>query len=418
MNGREDYAVSNARGSLPVASGSTGPTPYIMGVMDPALQNVGPLPHVMSGPVPNPWPPSRAASQIVQDRSRMGPPYPGATPYAYVPRTVGPAPAQYPYPGLPPPPNAPIQDFLAYLFSPDPSQVNEAVGATAAQTQEYILARRRLQEPEYRIEYVRHTEQSLSHSTDRFSRRFATELIEVYFQVYHPRVPIVNPTRFRAQFREALYGPQKDRNGLSSTSSSFDGPPVKRARADESGPVSASSSFDSIATTSTAATASTSHSAPASTPATPITSSSLRPIHRPLLACLLAWGSKFSDHALLVMDRRQVSREASPLRSNISRLLVDRAREIAEQEKVFRVAKPENVVVCLLMEPVQPLQSCEFVPFFFWGMRAQFLILSHLVRPGYGPARHQMPLEQCSHPTPRGTRRKPPSCEPSSRRPA
>lgn len=61
------------------------------------------------------------------------------------------------------------------------------------------------------------------------------------------------------------------------------------------------------------------------------------------------------------MDRQQVSREGNPnpLRSNISRLLVDRAREVAEQEKVFRIAKPENVVVCLLMEPVQPLQSCK-----------------------------------------------------------
>jgi hypothetical protein len=61
------------------------------------------------------------------------------------------------------------------------------------------------------------------------------------------------------------------------------------------------------------------------------------------------------------MDRQQISREGNPnpLRSNISRLLVDRAREVAEQEKVFRIAKPENVVVCLLMEPVQPLQSCK-----------------------------------------------------------
>lgn len=53
---------------------------------------------------------------------------------------------------------------------------------------------------------------------------------------------------------------------------------------------------------------------------------------------------------------------AAPLRSNISRLLVDRAREIAEMDKVFRVAKPENVVVCLLTEPLQPLQSCESGP--------------------------------------------------------
>lgn len=184
-------------------------------------------------------------------------------------------------------------------------------------------------------------------------QRFATELLEVYFQVYHPRVPIVNPTRFRNQFREALYGVGKDKGGLNGSSNgNGDGvPPAKRARAgDESGLNSANTSFtENIASTLSAAnTSSTS-------------TTSLRPIHRPLLACLLAWGSKFSDHALLVMDRQQVSREGGPTpsRSNISRLLVDRAREVAELEKVFRVAKPENVVVCLLMEPVQPLQSCK-----------------------------------------------------------
>lgn len=175
--------------------------------------------------------------------------------------------------------------------------------------------------------------------------------MEVYFQVYHPRVPIVNPTRLRAQFREALYGALKERNGVNGGVA--DGAPSsKRMRSgDENGIASANSSFtESIASTISAASTNAT-----STP-------SLRPIHRPLLACLLAWGSKFSDHALLVMDRQQVSRETAPtpLRSNISRLLVDRAREVAEQEKVFRVAKPENVVVCLLLEPVQPLQSCEF----------------------------------------------------------
>lgn len=204
-------------------------------------------------------------------------------------------------------------------------------------------------------------------------RRFATELLEVYFQVYHPRVPIVNPTRFRSQFREALYGvptAKEHRAGLNnSAGNSADGtlPPSKRLRtSDENVPGSTNSSFtESVAGTVGAATApaSTGSNGSTSLPG-PGSSGSQRPIHRPLLACLLAWGSKFSDHALLVMDRQQVSREGNPnpLRSNISRLLVDRAREVAEQEKVFRIAKPENVVVCLLMEPVQPLQSCKLYP--------------------------------------------------------
>lgn len=151
-----------------------------------------------------------------------------------------------------------------------------------------------------------------------YTLRFATELLEVFFQVYHPRAPVVNPSRFRAQFREALF------------------------------PSSSSSSRK------------------------------IRPIHRPLLATLLAWGSKFSDHNLLVLDRhRQAHRSPHAISSRvdpaavadsststtprgtsiISRLLVDRAREVAEQEKVFRVAIPENVIVCMLLEPLQPLQS-------------------------------------------------------------
>ncbi len=160
-----------------------------------------------------------------------------------------------------------------------------------------------------------------------FALRFATELLEVFFQVYHPRAPVVNPSRFRTQFKEAIF------------------------------PSSSSSVSDSRSNSSLRKT---------------------RPIHRPLLATLLAWGSKFSDHNILVLDRHRhahrtphaMSSRVDPAAvadssasstprgtSIISRLLVDRAREVAEQEKVFRIAAPENVIVCLLLEPLQPLQS-------------------------------------------------------------
>jgi hypothetical protein len=195
----------------------------------------------------------------------------------------------------------------------------------------------------------------------------------VYFQVYHPRVPIVNPTRFRNQFREALHR---------STSQSLpDSPsPPKRTRfSEDSGSLSTSPANGAAGTSATG-------------------SGEAKPLHRALLACLIAWGSKFSDHALLVMDRQQsqnrsrsqshsqaqsqstdlqesslspptipssrlngssASHLGGPLLSNISRLLVDRAREIAELDKVFRVATPDNVVVCLLSEPLQHLPSCK-----------------------------------------------------------
>lgn len=165
--------------------------------------------------------------------------------------------------------------------------------------------------------------------------RFATELIEVHFQVYNTRVPVVNPTRFRAQFREAFFP--------------------------SSPPLSANPNAGATSNTS---------------------NTTVAPIHRPLLAAVLAWGSKFSDHTLLVLDRQdgaqQVPNDSAAYkhthtnnhsngasgmhsqRSTISRLLVDRAREVAEQEKVYRVATAENIVICILLEGLQSTPSCEF----------------------------------------------------------
>lgn len=156
---KEELGVSNTRGT-PGSGSSTSAFP--IPIMDPVLQSSQPLPnvsptttHIGTGPMPSPWPPSRATSQLLHERSQQSrgiPPHPGAVPYQY-PYSVRPPPfsqinPQYPYPGLPPPPNAPIQDFLAYLFAPDPSQPAEFSG----QAQEYLHARRRLLEPEYRVE--------------------------------------------------------------------------------------------------------------------------------------------------------------------------------------------------------------------------------------------------------------------------
>jgi hypothetical protein len=157
----------------------------------------------------------------------------------------------------------------------------------------------------------------------------------VYFQVYHPRVPVVNPTRLREQFGESL-------RRSSTTKKGNYGHPFLRNTIDKfSGTVSDSTQV--------------------------LTS---KPIHRPLLAIIIAWGSKFSDHDLLVKDRQQAHYDSSTggysklstytRSSSISRLLVDRAREVAEQEKVFRIPSPQNVVCCILLEPLQPLQSCRF----------------------------------------------------------
>jgi hypothetical protein len=81
-------------------------------------------------------------------------------------------------------------------------------------------------------------------------------------------------------------------------------------------------------------------------------SAALRPLPPALLATLIAWGAKFSEHPILVQDRK-----TSPGgRSRIARLLLHRAREVAEGEKVHRVPSPENVVISMLMDPLQSRQ--------------------------------------------------------------
>ncbi len=56
----------------------------------------------------------------------------------------------YPYPGLPPSPTAPISDFLEYLFSPDLSNPHEVYDYYS--DVESDDGRRKLREPEFRVE--------------------------------------------------------------------------------------------------------------------------------------------------------------------------------------------------------------------------------------------------------------------------
>jgi hypothetical protein len=72
------------------------------------------------------------------------------------------------------------------------------------------------------------------------------------------------------------------------------------------------------------------------------------PLHPALVATVLAWGAKFSEHPLLVADRRRPGGQ-----SLLARTAIDRARELAEAMKVHRIATTEHVVIGLLMEPLQ-----------------------------------------------------------------
>jgi len=119
---------------------------------------------------------------------------------------------------------------------------------------------------------------------EAFRAEFALDLVEVFFQIVHLRLPLLNPSQFRLRLN--LQGlPQH---------------------------------------------------------------SSQKPLHPALVATVLAWGAKFSEHPLLVADRQRPGGQ-----SNLAKALVDRARELAESMKVHRVPNAENVVIALLIEPLQ-----------------------------------------------------------------
>jgi len=72
-------------------------------------------------------------------------------------------------------------------------------------------------------------------------------------------------------------------------------------------------------------------------------------LHPALMATVIAWGAKFSEHPLLVADRVN-----SPTRqSGLAKTLIVRAREVAEALKVHRMPAAEHVVIALLIEPLQ-----------------------------------------------------------------
>ena len=71
-------------------------------------------------------------------------------------------------------------------------------------------------------------------------------------------------------------------------------------------------------------------------------------MHPALLATVIAWGAKFSEHPLLVADRQGANGQ-----SRLARMLVNRAREVAEAEKVHRISTVDHIVIALLIEPLQ-----------------------------------------------------------------
>ena len=79
------------------------------------------------------------------------------------------------------------------------------------------------------------------------------------------------------------------------------------------------------------------------------------PLHPALVATVLAWGTKFSEHPLLVADRRRPGGQ-----SVLAKTLIDRARDLAEALKVHRIPSADHVVISLLIEPLQNRKSFIF----------------------------------------------------------
>lgn len=162
-----------------------------------------------------------------------------------------------------------------------------------------------------------------------FRYEFALDLVEVYFQIVHTRWPLLNPSDFRTRFREGQ-----------SSGSAFDFPPPSN---------SSNSGFSTPTSVTRAGSSSTASRSPGAASSSVNGSvADLQPLHPAIVATVLAWGAKFSEHALFLSDRTLNGGQG-----RFAKALINRARDVAEAVKVHRIASPENVLIGLLMEPLQ-----------------------------------------------------------------
>ncbi|KAI0061481.1 hypothetical protein BV25DRAFT_1916847 [Artomyces pyxidatus] len=129
---------------------------------------------------------------------------------------------------------------------------------------------------------------------ETFRVEFAVDLVEVYFQIVHTRLPFLDPTRFRAKLNVKV--------------SHYASGQYMSNQADTE-----------------------------------------EPLHPALMATVVAWGAKFSEHPLLIADRHA----SGTKHSNLAMTLISRAREVAEALKVHRVPDSQHIVIALLIEPLQ-----------------------------------------------------------------
>ncbi|EMD40074.1 hypothetical protein CERSUDRAFT_81362 [Gelatoporia subvermispora B] len=249
----------------------------------------------------------------------------------------------------------PTKDVLAYLFAP-PDSSNSAsnrgsptghtngnaspshVRPYGAPGQSYMFGG-----------YADWGELGMRLADESFRVEFALDLVEVFFQIVHTRLPLLNPAQFRARLHLSLYSPTAHREHLSQS------PP---------GP-------------------SSSHS-PKPT--------ANKPLHSALVATVVAWGAKFSEHPLLIADRKRNSNQ-----SLLAKALIHRARSLAEDLKVHRIPSADHVVIALLIEPLQSQRLDESNGFHgFWLMSAIRLLLDLQIN-------HKSVMSNIEDPEARGT---------------
>ena len=79
----------------------------------------------------------------------------------------------------------------------------------------------------------------------------------------------------------------------------------------------------------------------------------------PIVACVLAWGAKFSEHSVIHRDRDECSIGllGERRRSRLIQMVAVRAQQVAEICKVYRVPSLENVQACLMLNVLEGGES-------------------------------------------------------------
>ncbi|TBU45011.1 hypothetical protein BD309DRAFT_861086 [Dichomitus squalens] len=232
----------------------------------------------------------------------------------------------------------PTRDLLAYIFSP-PEPLSQSAQANGSRLpaaySEWGALAHRLAEENFRIE-------------------FALDLVEVFFQIVHSRLPLLNPAQTRTRLHYSLQStnggasPNNPQGGTGQLGRSSNSPP---------------------------------HGGPQQ-----------KPLHPALVATVIAWGAKFSEHPLFIADRHHNKGQSA-----LAKVLINRARDLAEDMKVHRIPSADHVVIALLIEPLQS-QSLEHNAGFhgFWLGSAIRLLLDLQIN-------HKSVMSNIQDPEARGT---------------